>query len=106
MSNRETYPASLFPLRGDLSAEAGATTVAVIGVQDVPADKPVSPTDDGKVATYVATDNRIEWKLGGSVPVLEVNGAGVSSDYLLLVNTAFAINYDSDDFLGVRVNGV
>jgi hypothetical protein len=80
--------------------------VKVIGVQDVPFDKPLNPANDTMVATYVAADNRIEWKLGGSVPVLEVNGAGVSSDYLMLVNTAFAINYDSDDFLGVRVNGV
>jgi hypothetical protein len=30
MANRENYPASLFPLRGDLSAEAGATNVIVL----------------------------------------------------------------------------
>jgi hypothetical protein len=91
-----------------LSAEAGATTVTVIGIQDVPADKPVSPTDDGKVATYVDADGRIEWKAGGgggSGSIVQINGAGVSSDYVILVDTAFTINYGTDDFLGVRING-
>ena len=107
MSNRETYPASLFPLRGDLRAEAGATRVTVIGIQDVPTDKPVSPTDDLKVATYIDADKRIEWKTGGSeTNAVKINGVGESDDFLFLVNTAFTINFGSDDFLGVRINGV
>lgn len=107
MANRECYPASLFPLRGDLSAEAGATRVTVIGIQDVPADKPVSPTDDLKVLTYVDVDKRLEWKTGGSgeTNAVLINGVGESDDFLFLINTAFTINFGSDDFLGVRVNG-
>jgi hypothetical protein len=102
--NRETYPASLFPLRGDLSAEAGATTVKVIGIQTFPIDAPVNPADDGKVPTFVAADGRIEWRVGGGSTV-SVNGVGVSNDYLILADTAIAINYSNDVFLGVRVNG-
>ena len=36
MANRCVYPSSLFPLRGDLSAEAGATSVLVTGIQGTP----------------------------------------------------------------------
>ena len=36
MSNRQVYPSSLFPLRGDVSAEAGATSVLVTGIQGTP----------------------------------------------------------------------
>lgn len=39
--NRETYPSSLFPLRGDLSAESGATSVVVTGIQEQPVDPTV-----------------------------------------------------------------
>ena len=80
--NRETYPASLFPLRGDLSAEAGATTAKVVGIQTIPIDE---PTSDGTVATYVATDGRIEWKAGGGNAV-QINGVGVSSDKLFFID--------------------
>ena len=38
--NRCVYPASLFPLRGDLLAEAGATTVTVVGIQQIPITAP------------------------------------------------------------------
>ena len=79
MSNRESYPASLFPMRGDVSAEAGATTIKVIGLNGVPISM---------------------------VPPVLINGQGISLDYVSLVNTAFVINYDSDDFLGDFVNGV
>ena len=104
MANRETYPASLFPLRGDVSAEAGAISVTVVGIQNVPVDAPINPTDDGKVPTFVAVDGRIEWRVG-SGSIVAVNGVGVSSDYLILTDTAIAINYSNDVFLGVRVNG-
>ena len=49
--NRESYPSSLFPLRGDLSAEAGATTVEVTGLQNIPLK--ANPLTDGTVPTYV-----------------------------------------------------
>lgn len=107
MSNRETYPASLFPLRGDLSAEAGAVAVTVVGIQNIPVDAPVNPTDDGKVATYINADGKIEWKTvisGGSA--VKLNGIVRSADFLFLVNAAMTINYGSDSFLGVRINGV
>lgn len=51
MSNRESYPASLFPLRGDLSAEAGATSVTVQGLQTVPIS---TQLPDGSAAVGVA----------------------------------------------------
>ena len=34
--NRQVFPSSLFPLRGDISAEAGATSVIVQGLQGIP----------------------------------------------------------------------
>lgn len=88
MANRECYPAALFPLRGDLSAEAGATTVKVIGVQTTPIDKPISPTDDSKVATYVDIDHRIEWKAAsaGIGAAVKINGVGVSADKQVFIN--------------------
>ena len=33
-----------------------------------------------------------------------INGTP-SGDYLIMVNTAITVNYGSDDFLGVRING-
>lgn len=78
MANRETYPASLFPLRGDLSAEAGATTVKVIGLQGTPLSM---------------------------LPVEKINGSGVSFDFMNLVNTAIVINYGANVYLGNKVNG-
>ena len=101
--NVETYPSSLFPLRGDISAESGQVTVEVIGLQNIPLAP--NPLVDGYVPTYVAMNNDIEWKatVAGISPVLI---AGVpAGDYLILVNTAFTINYGTDDFLGVRING-
>ena len=77
--NRETYPSSLFPLRGDVSAEAGATTVTVIGLNGTPIDID---------ATVL------------------INGFMTGLDFVYLVNTAFVINYDSDSNLGTRINGV
>ena len=52
--NRQTYPAALFPLRGDISAEAGQVLVTVKGLQTIPvlATLPI----DQQVLTYVAAD--------------------------------------------------
>lgn len=100
--NRETYPAALFPLRGDLSAEAGATTVEVTGLQNIPLK--ANPLTDGAVPTYVSANGDIEWLASvGDAPVL-INGLP-AGDYLIMVNTAITINYGGDDFLGVRING-
>jgi hypothetical protein len=59
--NRETFPSALFPLRGDLNAEAGATTVEVIGLQNIPIK--ANPRTDGTVPTYVAANGDIEWEV-------------------------------------------
>jgi hypothetical protein len=101
--NRESYPSALFPLRGDLSAEAGATKVEVTGLQNIPLK--ANPLTDGTVPTYVAANGDIEWLAGGGgvLPVL-INGTP-SGDYLIMVNTAITVNYGSDDFIGVRING-
>ena len=106
MPNQETYPASLFPLRGDISAESGNVTVEVIGLQRIPIAP--NPLTDGAVPTYVAINNDIEWLVGsgGGGSAIFANGILVSPDYLILCDTAFVINYDSDSFLGVRENGV
>lgn len=105
MANQETYPASLFPLRGDVSAESGNVTVEVIGLQRIPIAP--NPLTDGAVPTYVAANNDIEWlsSNNGGTSVF-VNGVLVSQDYLILCDTAFVINFDNDNFLGIRENGV
>ena len=106
MANREVFPSYLFPLRGDLSAEAGATTVEVIGLQNILIAP--NPLIDKYVPTYVAANGDIEWMLGGGseINAVEINGVGESDDFLFLINTAFTINYGSDLFLGARINGV
>ena len=101
--NAESYPATLFPLRGDVSAEAGATVVKVIGLQGLLLG--ANPLTDGGVPTYIAANGDIEWQ-AGSGSVVRVNGIGVSADYVILMDTAIVINYGLDNFLGVRVNGV
>lgn len=43
--NRQIFPSALFPLRGDISAEAGATSVIVQGIQGIPVvAPPIEPT--------------------------------------------------------------
>jgi hypothetical protein len=104
MANRIVYPSSLFPLRGDLSAESGATTVEVIGLQNVP--MAANPLVNGFVPTYNSANADIEWEASGGGTAVSINGKIVSSDFLFLVNTAFTINFSGDSFLGVRINGV
>lgn len=104
MPTRETYPSSLFPLRGDLSAEAGDIRVTVQGLQNIPIA--ANPLINGYVPTYNLTNGDIEWQPSGGGTAVAINGAVVSSDFLFLVNTAITINFGSDTFLGVRINGV
>jgi hypothetical protein len=57
--NRQIFPSSLFPLRGDVSAESGATTVRVVGIQDIPVvSPPVEPTD---LDTFFYSAYNNEW---------------------------------------------
>jgi hypothetical protein len=84
MANREVYPSSLFPLRGDLSAEAGATTVEVVGLRNIPIS-PTLPTD-GQVYSFVAVND--DWE-PTTVPFnqsIKVNGVAMSDDYEIFVN--------------------
>ena len=57
--NRQVYPSSLFPLRGDISAEVGATTVTVTGIQQIPVVSPPVEPNDGDTFFYSAYNN--EW---------------------------------------------
>lgn len=100
--NSETYPASLFPLRGDVSAEAGDILVTVVGVRGIPVTA-ILPKN-GQGLSYNSTNNDLEWGAGSGV--IQCDGVGVSSDYLILVDCAFVIKYGSDDFLGIRADGV
>jgi len=103
MANSEVYPSSLFPLRGDLSAESGATTVEVIGLQTIPIAP--NPYTDKAVPTYVLSNDDIEWIVptgGGGSNAIYVNGNPVSQDSLILVDNKFIL---VGDYLGVLVNG-
>jgi hypothetical protein len=102
MANRETYPASQSPLQGDISGPAGATLVAVVGLQGqpispaipVPQDDLVfdgaewAPQAEGNAAitlgTYATSGGQVTSK-----------GIPVSDDYQIFVNATF-----------VKVNGV
>lgn len=80
MANRQVFPASLFPLRGDVSAEAGATSVTVVGIQTIPV---ISGTPSGP---YTLSFVNGAWT---PVPIdtsIQVNGAPMSDDYDIAVN--------------------
>jgi hypothetical protein len=84
MANRQVYPSSLFPLRGDISAEAGAVAVVVIGLQTIPVESGVPSGPDA----LVYNPSLGQWTqvlLDGS---LLVNGVPVSDDYVFTVNNA------------------
>jgi|SRR5882724_1118471 len=104
MANRMVYPATLFPLRGDISAEAGSTFVTVTGLQNK--NITANPLINGYVPTYDLGNDDVEWKASGGGTAVAINGSVVSPDFLFLINTAFTINYSTDKFLGVRINGV
>ena len=58
--NRQCYPPdALFPLQGDLLAKNGATTVEVVGLQNIPIK--ANPLVDQYLPTYVAANGDIEW---------------------------------------------
>ena len=81
MANRENYPASLFPLRGDISAEAGQTLVTVQGIQGVPVT--TTAPADGQGLTYVAANGDLEWSsASGTV----TNSGTLTSNAVILGN--------------------
>ena len=80
MANRESFPSSLFPLRGDVSAEAGAVTARVIGLQTV-AISATAPVDTN--ALVLLDGVWTPYTLDGSILV---DGAPVSDDYNFFCN--------------------
>lgn len=80
MANREIYPSSLFPLRGDLAAEAGATKVVVVGIQQTP----VSDTPPDTSSSLVVLDGT--WTPKVINASIQVNSVPVSDDYDIYVN--------------------
>lgn len=81
MANRQSYPSSLFPLRGDISAEAGDVAVVVEGIQTQPVDPAVPDTGDELI--YGADGIWHPGKLNASVLI---NDIPISDDYDFLVN--------------------
>jgi len=111
MANRQVFPSSLFPLRGDLSAEAGATSVKVIGIQGIPvvingsAGNPGTP--QGPYAlVFIAGVGWTPIPLNCSVLC---NGVPVSDDYAFFskgVDLAFLVNWTHGFAFFVFQNGV
>lgn len=101
MANRQTFPSSLFPLQGDISAEAGNILVRVQGIQFIPVttDAPA----DGSVLTYVLADNEIEWKTSGGNNAVQINAVGVSADKQIFIN---AVTDGSAPTWVIKINGV
>lgn len=65
--NRQVAPASLFPLRGDVSAEANAVSVTVIGVRNILMTAPAMTINrlgtafDKQVFVNGVTDGATTW---------------------------------------------
>lgn len=86
MANRQNFPSSLFPLRGDISAEAGQTAVTVEGIQTQPVDPAVPDTGDTflyRAGTWFPD------KVGACI---QVNSIPVSDDYDIAVNLPLGIS--------------
>lgn len=93
MANRQTFPASLFPLRGDISAEAGAVAVTVTGIQLTPVD-PTAPT----AGQILVADSTPTWVPRSINACISVNSVPVSDDYDISVNLPLGIS-DSPVFV-------
>jgi hypothetical protein len=59
LANRQVFPSSLFPLRGDISAEAGSTTVIVQGLQGIPIIAP--PVEPAGLDTLFYDSYNNDW---------------------------------------------
>jgi hypothetical protein len=82
--NRQCFPSSLFPLRGDLLAEAGATTVVVVGVQTIPITPPsLSINGVGQAFDKEMFINGIPD--GATVWGIDINGAPDGSQNIIYV---------------------
>ena len=81
MANRQVFPSSLFPLRGDVSAEAGATIVTVIGIEGFPISGP--PTGPDTLVFNTTTNQWVPTAINASILV---NGVPASADYFFFIN--------------------
>jgi hypothetical protein len=86
--NRETYPASMSPLVGDVTAGAGARQTTVVGIQNTPVSS-ASPNDQD-LLRYNFTNSQWEPTPDSNV-ALYVNGIPVSNDPVIYVNAAALI---------------
>lgn len=93
MSNRETFPANLSPLTGDVLAIAGARQVTVTGLQGTPVSS-ATPSDQN-VLVFDAASSQWKPQASGGTAIL-VNGVPTSDDYDVYVNAGNL----------VKVNGV
>ena len=92
MSNRQVFPSSLFPLRGDLSAEAGAVSVKVIGIQGTSVSN-VGPTNN-QVLVFNSVTNQYTPSSTTNTQAnqsIQVNGIVMSDDYSVSVNAVLGI---------------
>ena len=81
MPNRQVYPSSLFPLRGDVSAEFGATTVTVQGILGFPIQDAYLPPAEFSTILFDSTNNDFYFGVPWDIPVgqvLEFEGYGYS----------------------------
>lgn len=93
--NRETFPAAQSPLQGDISGQAGNTTVTVVGIQRQPVS-PAVPVDkdtfryNATVPDWEPTaDGNSSFTLGTFVTAggeIVSKGLTISDDYEVLVN--------------------
>ena len=81
--NRQVYPSSLFPLRGDISAEAGAVRVTVIGLQTIPISSTLPSDTVPQTLVAIGGNEYIPTNLDTSI---QVNGVPISDDYDIGVN--------------------
>jgi len=102
MANRETYPAAQSPLQGDISGPAGASTVTVIGLQQVPVAA-TTPTDKDALR-FNATDDQWEPTADGNASVTigtfaQAGGATISKGLNISDDYAFSVN-------GIAIDGL
>lgn len=92
MATRETYPAQLFPLRGDVSAEAGDVLVTVVGLQTTPIDPTPPIGSPALVALGGTTLTQAVWTPVALDNSILVNTIPVSDDYDIAVNLPLGIS--------------
>lgn len=85
MANRQIFPSSLFPLRGDVSAEAGATAVRVIALVGIPIAGDITTILDQQTLVFNAATGQFEFESPANSSI-QVNGVTLSDDYEFYVS--------------------